>query len=93
MHIENCYWPYFKDCIGAIDGIHIPYVVSPKESIKYIGNKEYKSQNIMVVCDWDVCFIYALLSWEGSAHDTRVFKDALTNSKYNFPRPPLGLIS
>ncbi|XP_020963389.1 uncharacterized protein LOC110265009 [Arachis ipaensis] len=39
------YWPYFKDCIGAIDG---------------------------------------------SAHDTRIFMEALRIKKLNFPHPPEG---
>ena len=88
---DNRYWPYFKDCIGAIDGTHVPCVVSSKESVKYIGRKGYTSQNVMAVCDWDMCFIFALPGWEGSAHDARVFKDALTKPKYNFPHPPTGL--
>ena len=90
---DNQYWPYFKDCIGAIDGTHVPCVVSPKESVKYIGRKGYTSQNVMAICGWDMCFIFALPGWEGSTHDARVFKDALTRSKYNFPHPPSGLIS
>uniref|UniRef100_A0A803MWV6 DDE Tnp4 domain-containing protein n=1 Tax=Chenopodium quinoa TaxID=63459 RepID=A0A803MWV6_CHEQI len=33
------YWPHFKDCIGAIDGTHIPCVVSEEDKIPYIGRK------------------------------------------------------
>ncbi|KAK3198504.1 hypothetical protein Dsin_021919 [Dipteronia sinensis] len=43
------YWPYFKDCIGAIDGTHV--------------------------------------RWEGTAHDTRIFLEAIRNTELKFPKP------
>ncbi|MED6131431.1 hypothetical protein PIB30_009912, partial [Stylosanthes scabra] len=33
----------------------------------------------MAVCDWDMCFIFALRGWEGTAHDAREF-DNVNNS-------------
>jgi hypothetical protein len=36
---DERYWPYFKDCIGAIDGIHVPVKISPSKQIPYIGRK------------------------------------------------------
>jgi hypothetical protein len=32
-------WLYFKDCIGAIDGIHVSVKISPSKQIPYIGQK------------------------------------------------------
>ncbi|KAL4374529.1 hypothetical protein AHAS_Ahas05G0190900 [Arachis hypogaea] len=44
----------------------------------------------MVVCDWDMCFIFALSGWEGIAHDARVFDNAITAPTMNFSHPPPG---
>ncbi|XP_057719160.1 uncharacterized protein LOC130980551 [Arachis stenosperma] len=87
---DQRYWPFFKNAIGAIDGTHIPCVVSPSDQPKFIGRKGYPTQNIMAVCDWDMCFIFALPGWEGTAHDARVFDNAITTPTMNFPHPPPG---
>nr|KYP71030.1 hypothetical protein KK1_010273 [Cajanus cajan] len=87
---DRRYWPFFKNAIGAIDGTHIPCVISPSEQPKFIGRKGYPTQNVMAFCDWDMCFIFALLGWEGTAHDVRVFENALTTPTMNFPHPPSG---
>ncbi|KAL4328260.1 hypothetical protein AHAS_Ahas13G0182300 [Arachis hypogaea] len=87
---DQRYWPFFKNAIGAIDGTHIPCVVSPSDQPKFIGRKGYPTQNIMAICDWDMCFIFALPGWEGTAHDTRVFDNAITTPTMNFPHPPPG---
>jgi hypothetical protein len=34
---DERYWPYFKDCIGAINGTHIPVKISSSKQIPYIG--------------------------------------------------------
>ncbi|XP_020585220.1 uncharacterized protein LOC110027915 [Phalaenopsis equestris] len=44
----------------------------------------------MAVCDFNMCFTYVMAGWEGSAHDSRVFKFATSNIKYGFPYPPPG---
>ena len=87
---DQQYWPFFKNTIGAIDGTHIPCIVSPVEQARFIGRKGIPTQNIMVVCDWSICFTFVLAGWEGSAHDARVFDHALTNANLNFPHPPPG---
>ncbi|KAL4357256.1 hypothetical protein AHAS_Ahas09G0168500 [Arachis hypogaea] len=81
---------FFKNAIGAIDGTHIPCVVSPSGQPKFIGRKGYPTQNIMVVCDWDMCFIFALPGWEGTAHDARAFDNAIISPTINFPHPSPG---
>jgi hypothetical protein len=36
---DERYWPYFKDCIGAIDRTHVPLKIFPSKQIPYIGQK------------------------------------------------------
>nr|KAJ0194111.1 hypothetical protein LSAT_V11C800435240 [Lactuca sativa] len=80
------YYPMFifLDCIGAIDGIHVKASVPLKDEVKYIGRKGYATQNIMIVCDFNMCFTFV---WEGTAHDTKIFNEALQRPDLNFPYP------
>lgn len=89
---DQRYWPFFKNAIGAIDGTHVSCVVSASEQPRFIGRKGYPTQNIMVVCDWNMCFTFDLAGWEGTAHDARVFDKALTTANLNFPHPPQVII-
>jgi hypothetical protein len=69
---EPRFWPHFRYCIGAIDGTHIPISVPASEQPKYIGRHGYPSQNVMVVCDFDMRFTFVVSGWPRSVHDTRV---------------------
>jgi hypothetical protein len=40
------------------------------------NGKGWLSQNVLVVCDFDMQFRFVLPGWEGSAHDLRVLSDA-----------------
>ncbi|XP_021716490.1 putative nuclease HARBI1 isoform X1 [Chenopodium quinoa] len=84
------YWPHFKDCIGAIDGTHIPCVVSEEDEIPYIGRKGNPTQNVLAICDFDMLFTYFVAGWPGSVHDNRILKDAMEDRKKYFPHPPEG---
>ena len=75
----------FQNCIGALDGTHIPAKVVGREVASY--RKGTISQNVLVVCNFDLEFIYVLSGWEGSAHDSRVLNDALTRRTNNFQVP------
>ena len=68
--------PYFKDCIGALDGTHIEAHVSLSEQPRYRNRKGTLSQNVLAACNFDLSFVYVLPGWEGSAHDGRVLSDA-----------------
>ncbi|XP_047306619.1 putative nuclease HARBI1 [Impatiens glandulifera] len=80
-------YKYFKNCIGAIDGTHIKLFGPKEEIIKYIGRKGYSTQNILAVCDFDMCFTYASVGWEGSAHDAGILKTVISDPNYRFPHP------
>ncbi|GKA55381.1 putative nuclease HARBI1 isoform X1 [Tanacetum coccineum] len=81
------YYPMFKNCIRAIDGTHVRASVREHEQAKYIGRKGYATQNIMAACDFNMCFTFVWAGWEGTAHDTRIFLEALRRPQVNFPRP------
>ena len=39
IYEDSRYMPYFKDCIGAIDGVRIPDSISSEDQIPFIGGK------------------------------------------------------
>jgi hypothetical protein len=91
--LRNAQWhPWFNDSIGAIDGTHVPVVVPPTKVPQYLSRHGYCSQNVMVVCDFDMRFTFVLAGWPGSVHDMRPFKDALTRFSHRFPHPPPGTL-
>ncbi|RZC08983.1 hypothetical protein D0Y65_015622 [Glycine soja] len=71
------FYPYFKDCIGAIDGTHIPASVKGRDVSSYRDRHGNMSQNVLAACNFDLEFMYVLSGWEGSAHDSKVLSDAL----------------
>ncbi|KAL6563574.1 hypothetical protein OROGR_002533 [Orobanche gracilis] len=72
------FYPYFKDCVGAIDGTHIPAIIVGRDTSSYRNRHGTISQNVPAACDFDLKFIYVLSGWEGSAHDSKVLSDALS---------------
>jgi len=82
--------PHFNNCIGAIDGTHVKIVVPKSKRIQYLNRHNETSQNVLAVCDFDMRFTFVLSGWPGSAHDMRVFKDAMTTHVHKFPHPPPG---
>ncbi|XP_022893823.1 uncharacterized protein LOC111408274 [Olea europaea var. sylvestris] len=71
------FYPYFKDCIEAIDGTHIPAMISGHDMNNYRNRHGTISQNVLAACNFDLEFIYILSGWEGSAHDSKLLNDAL----------------
>ncbi|XP_050277871.1 uncharacterized protein LOC126719344 [Quercus robur] len=39
--------PYFKDCIGALNGTHVRVKVSNEDASRYRGKKGYTTQNVL----------------------------------------------
>ncbi|XP_039141264.1 uncharacterized protein LOC120278583 [Dioscorea cayenensis subsp. rotundata] len=70
------WYPFFKDCIGLLDGTHIDASIPPQEMPKFRGRKG-PTQNVLAVVNPDLQFTYVLAGWEGSANDFTVLKDAL----------------
>ncbi|CAA0405414.1 unnamed protein product [Arabidopsis thaliana] len=81
------FYPYFKDCVGAIDDTHIFAMVSQKKTPSFRNRKGDISQNMLAACNFDVEFMYVLCGWEGSARDSKVLNDALTRNSNRLPVP------
>ncbi|WVZ60460.1 hypothetical protein U9M48_010477 [Paspalum notatum var. saurae] len=71
------WYPYFKDCLGAIDGTHVLARVPVKMQPAFIGRKHTTTQNVLAAVDFDLRFTYVLAGWEESAHDALILADAL----------------
>jgi hypothetical protein len=69
------FWPYFKDCIGAIDGSHIPAFVPESMQTRFRNRKGQVSQNVLTACSMNMEFLYVLPRWEGSAADSHIFEN------------------
>jgi hypothetical protein len=82
--------PEFSECIGAIDGTHIPVVVPHDKFKQYLCRKNKTTQNVMAACDFDIFFTFVLVGWPGSAHDMRVLDDAIARFSEKFKQPPRG---
>jgi hypothetical protein len=83
---DDRFFPFFKDCIGALDGTHINMHVALHEQPRYRNRKGMLSQNVLAVCNFDLSFVYLLPGWEGSAHDGRVLSDAQSYHGFITPK-------
>ncbi|CAN0856332.1 Putative nuclease HARBI1 [Linum grandiflorum] len=75
---DNPTWKYFKDCVGALDGTYVNVRTNLASQARYRSRKGNAAINILAVCNPNTEFIYCLAGWEGSAHDSRVLRDALS---------------
>lgn len=57
---DSKYFPYFQDCLGELDGTHIPTHVSSINGAAYRNRKDVLSQNVLGVCTMDLQFYYIL---------------------------------
>lgn len=87
-------YPYFKDCVGAVDGIHFPVTVGVDEQGPFRNKNGLLSQNVLAACSFDLKFHYVLAGWEGSASDLRVLNSALTRrNKLQVPEGKFYLVN
>lgn len=50
------FWPYFKDCVEALDGSHVHAHVPGASQGLYRNRKRQLTQNVLVVCDFNMAF-------------------------------------
>ncbi|CAO2187477.1 unnamed protein product [Urochloa humidicola] len=72
------FWPFFKNCIGAIDGTHVPITIAEEKAAPYRNRKGTLSQNVMVACDFNLNFTFISCGWEGSTSDAGVLRSAIS---------------
>ncbi|CAN1816450.1 hypothetical protein LINPERHAP1_LOCUS27773 [Linum perenne] len=77
-----------QNCLGALDGTHVKVRTKLEDQPRYRNRKGEVSINVLAVVNPDAEFMYCLAGWEGSAHDGRVLRDAL--SRPNGLRVPKG---
>uniref|UniRef100_A0A803MII0 DDE Tnp4 domain-containing protein n=1 Tax=Chenopodium quinoa TaxID=63459 RepID=A0A803MII0_CHEQI len=78
---EDERWKPFKSCVGVLDGTYINVRVPSQERGKYRTRKGIIPMNVLGVCAPNMEFIYVLPGWEGSAHNVRVLRNALSRPK------------
>ena len=76
IHKSYCSFQYFKGCLGALDGTHMPVLVPAGQWTAYCNRKGQLLQNVLAACDFDLRFIYVLPRWEGSTADSCVLDHA-----------------
>ncbi|XP_048628845.1 putative nuclease HARBI1 [Brassica napus] len=86
---DDRYWPHFRDCVGALDGTHVPVRPPSHNAEAYKGRKQDPTMNVLSICNFDMKFIYAYLGVPGRAHDTKVLTHCARNEA-SFPHPPPG---
>ncbi|CAN1301725.1 Protein ALP1-like [Linum perenne] len=87
-HCQHVNWKHFKNCLGALDGTHVKVRTRIQDQPRYRNRKGDVSINVLGVCNPSGEFIYCLAGWEGSAHDARVLRDAV--SRPNGLKVPKG---
>lgn len=85
------FFPYLKNCLGAIDGTHVPVTISEDKAAPFRNRKGTLSQNVMVACDFDLNFTFISCGWEGSATDAKVLRSTF-NSGFKVPQGKFYLV-
>ncbi|XP_074266140.1 uncharacterized protein LOC141588606 [Silene latifolia] len=75
---EDSKWKCFENCLGALDGTYISVQVRNEDRPRYRTRKGSIAMNVLGVCNPFLEFIYVQPGWEGSAHDGRVLRDAIS---------------
>ncbi|KAF5450064.1 hypothetical protein F2P56_030443 [Juglans regia] len=83
-------YPWFEKCLGAMDSTMIDAAAPSRLSNAYRNHRGRIAQNVLCLCDFDMKFTYVYTGWEGTAHDARLFLDASSRSRNQFPWPPEG---
>ncbi|XP_071933950.1 uncharacterized protein [Coffea arabica] len=87
---NQLFWPWFKNCVGVLDGTHVSAWVRAEIQERYRNRYSGLSQNVLAVCDHDMRFVYVRVGYEGSTHDARILRNTLLDLNLGFPMAPEG---
>jgi len=86
---QQQYIDYFESiwgvpqCIGAIDGSHIPILPPSLCHTNYYNRKGWYSMVLQAVIDYKFCFLDVYTRWPGSVHDACVLAHSTLYRKAN----------
>jgi DDE superfamily endonuclease len=80
------YNKYFDQCIGAIDGTHIPVSPPQNERAAWRNRKGKLTQNVLSVCNFDLEFTDLLCGWEGSTADSTLWIESQRSGAVRIPK-------
>ncbi|KAL0552259.1 hypothetical protein IC582_011367 [Cucumis melo] len=75
--IERVYFN-LQNCLGGLDGTYIKVNVPAGDRPTFRTRKGEIATNVLGVCDTKGDFVYVLVGWEGSAADSRILRDAIS---------------
>ena len=76
------FYLFFNCTLGAVDGTHVTCFSSAEDCDASRNHKGVFTQNCLIVCSFDLHFMYVLSGWEGSTHDSTLFNNAHQNDFY-----------
>ncbi|CAN1154240.1 Putative nuclease HARBI1, partial [Linum perenne] len=78
----------YLGCLGALDGMMVSVRPTLATQAKYRNRKGQTAINVLGVVNQRMQFVYCLSGWPGSAHDSRILRDAMARD--NSFRVPVG---
>jgi hypothetical protein len=69
--------PYFKNCVGNIDGTLIPISIGGTQAIPFQTHRSGLGVNVLAACTFNLRFTYILTGWEGSKPNALLLQYAL----------------
>ena len=76
IRLNHRFSGFFDQAIGAVDGTKIPASVKPGDEGRFRDKKGNLTWNILISANFDLTVSYAMVGFEGSAHDQRVLGHA-----------------
>lgn len=77
--LESDRMRYFRGCVGALDGSHVPFRAHRVDMGPWRNRKGWHSQNVLYACDLDMNIVFTQPGYKGSANDGEVLKRAIRN--------------
>lgn len=85
IEYDHDFFPFFRDCIGAIDGSHIPIIAREEARAPFRNRKGFFSQNVLAVCDFGLRFTMVMSGWDGSVVDSTLWLEARRSGALQIP--------